>query len=163
MELWHTNRTVTHCSKEIKWWKFTEKYLYKLFESKWYGFENRTESTSIHLVEITCMDFRLPRFCSVLTRNVFFELEWQKQVPSNMCTCPIERFLPISRSQTDSTHCIFFYKKYSLNWYWKLKAVEWEMVKNEPKKMKRKKILFIVVYYFIHIALNDRRKDRHFM
>lgn len=35
--------------------------------------------------------------------------------------------------------------------------------KSTSQPMTQKKILFIVVYYFIHIALNDRRKDRHFM
>lgn len=31
------------------------------------------------------------------------------------------------------------------------------------KNRELERILFIVAYYFIHIALNDRRQDRHFM
>lgn len=44
---------------------------------------------------------------------------------------------------------------------WNMKIIKAEENGKRDEKMER--ILFIVAYYFIHIALSDRRQDRHFM
>lgn len=67
MELWHPyrtelNRTVTHCAKAIKRWKFTENYEQNI-RIEVISDENRVETAADSFGwKKTCLDFELCRF-----------------------------------------------------------------------------------------------------